>query len=101
MLFRSVQREPFSGEREDRVEALFLERLAQGKNIIADTVLSEEGGRFYQEENRNVILLIEKEVLGAAPPEYVWSDYGTLNILTQVNNCLNIQLRNLLSLLEL
>ncbi len=97
----SVQRESFSGEREDRVEALFLERLAQGKNIIADTVLSEEGGRFYQEENRNVILLIEKEVLGAAPPEYVWSDYGTLNILTQVNNCLNIQLRNLLSLLEL
>ena len=35
------------------------------------------------------------------PKGYVWSDYGTLNILTQINNCLNIQLRNLLSLLEL
>ena len=29
-----------------------------------------------------------------------WSDYGTLNILTQINNCLNIQLRNLLTLME-
>lgn len=97
----SVQREPFSGAPEDRVEALFQKRLAEGRDIVADTILSEEGGRFYQEENRNVILYIKKEELGDVPREYVWSDYGTLNILTQVNNCLNIQLRNLLSLLEL
>ena len=31
---------------------------------------------------------------------YFWVDYKTLNTLVQVNNCLNIQLRNLLSLLE-
>ena len=56
---------------------------------------------FYQEENRNVILLIEKKELEPIPMGYVWSDYGTLNLLTQINNCLNIQLRNLLSLLEI
>ncbi len=97
----TVQREPFVGEGKDPVEMLFFERLEKKKDVIVDTILSEEGGRFYQEENRNVILYIEKKELGEMPPGYVWSDYGTLNILTQVNNCLNIQLRNLLSLLEI
>lgn len=97
----TVQREPFSAEDEDRIERLFMERLSKGRDVIADIILSEEGGRFYQEENRNAIVYIEKEELGEISPGYVWSDYGTLNILTQVNNCLNIQLRNLLSLLEL
>lgn len=97
----TVQREAFASEQEDRIEALFFQKLKQGADVIADTILSEEGGRFYQEENRNAILYVEKEELGELPAGYIWSDYGTLNILTQVNNCLNIQLRNLLSLLEL
>lgn len=97
----TVQREAYCAENYDVVERKFLEALQTESNIIADTSLSEEGGRFYQEENRNVILYIEKEELSELPDGYVWSDYGTLNMLTQVNNCLNIQLRNLLSLLEL
>ena len=96
----TVQREAFSREEPDSVEKIFMQRLSQKENMIADTILSEEGGRFYQEENRNVILYIEKSALQELPSDYVWSDYGTLNILTQVNNCLNIQLRNLLSILE-
>ena len=63
-------------------------------------ILSEEGGRFYQEQNRNMILEVSGEELEPLPPGYFWADYRTLNLLTQVNNCLNIQLRNLLSLLE-
>lgn len=97
----TVQREAFSDGQPDAVEKLFLEKLNQKRDVVADTILSEEGGRFYQEENRNVILYIEKSKIKDMPSEYIWSDYGTLNILTQVNNCLNIQLRNLLSLLEL
>ena len=97
----TVQREAFPGGQPDAVEKLFLEKLNQKKDVVADAILSEEGGRFYQEENRNVILYIEKNELKEIPSDYIWSDYGTLNILTQVNNCLNIQLRNLLSLLEL
>jgi len=97
----TIQREAFALDAMDRIEKRFIDNLYAGKDIIADTILSEEGGRFYQEENRNAILYIDKEELGELPSGYVWSDYGTLNILTQVNNCLNIQLRNLLSLLEL
>lgn len=83
----------------DEVERFFFEKLDKG-DVLIDRILSEEGGRFYQEENRNVIMQVKKDEIGALPDGYVWSDYGTLNILTQINNCLNIQLRNLLTLLE-
>ncbi len=99
----TIQKEFTDKTESDDVEKLFFRKLADPacrKDIVVDRVLSEEGGRFYQEENRNVIMLSDKDELGDLPPYYVWSDYGTLNILTQINNCLNIQLRNLLSLLE-
>ena len=97
----TVQEEADTLEKRDSITAYFYEKLNKKENIISDVVLSEEGGRFYQEQNRNVIIQIEKNEIQQLPPEYVWSDYGTLNILTQVNNCLNIQLRNLLSILEI
>lgn len=97
----TIQTESGSAEEQDCVRRLFWEKLGRGERVLADVILLEEGGRFYQEQNRNVIMLIEKEELPATIPGYVWSDYGTLNILTQINNCLNIQLRNLLSILEI
>lgn len=93
----TVQREAVCREPEDAVDRLFMAQIKSGKGIKYDVVLSEEGGRFYHEQNRNVIL--ETEVF-EPPKGYFWADYKTLNLLTQVNNCLNIQLRNLLSLLE-
>ena len=97
----TIQKEYTDKEPADPVEEYFFKRLMTGENdIIIDRILSEEGGRFYQEENRNVIIITQKDELKEIPEGYTWSDYGTLNILTQINNCLNIQLRNLLSLLE-
>ena len=95
----TIQREGGDLKPLDIVEELFYKELTKGNNIIADVILSEEGGRFYQEENRNVLIYIDKKKICSLPKGYVWSDYGTLNMLTQVNNCLNIQLRNLLSLI--
>ena len=97
----SVQLEAHSSA-SDAVEKLFMRKLSGGgADVLTDVILSEEGGRFYQEENRNAIIHIERGELPELPPDYIWSDYGTLNMLTQVNNCLNIQLRNLISLLEI
>ena len=44
---------------------------------------------------------IGDKMMESLPEDYLWVDYGTLNYLVQVNNCLNIQLRNLLSLMKL
>ena len=86
---------------EDEISRLFWKKLSAGEGVIVDSILSEEGGRFYQEQNRNVIIEVSKDEIGELPNGYVWSDYGTLNILMQVNNVLNIQLRNMLSFLEI
>lgn len=95
----TLQREAVYADPPDAVEAEFLRRMERGQGVMVDTVLSEEGGRFYHEQNRNCIIDIEKAAI-PLPPRYHWCDYKTLNMLVQINNCLNIQLRNLLSLLE-
>ena len=97
----TIQQEAGSEPTEDAVTKLFYSKLKSQEGILADIMLSEEGGRFYQEQNRNIIIQVDKAELENLPPGYVLSDYGTLNLLTQINNCVNIQLRNLLSLLEI
>ena len=54
----------------------------------------------YAEENRNTIFKVNKKDVEITD-KYFWVNYSTLNMLIQVNNCINIQLRNLLSLLKL
>ena len=95
----SIQREYIDESEKDAVDLLFDQKLLSKEGIMFDTLLSEEGGRFYQEQNRNLIINIEKDELDL-PDGYFWCDYKTLNQLVQVNNVLNIQLRNLLSVLE-
>ncbi|MBR9647304.1 NDP-hexose 2,3-dehydratase family protein [Clostridium tyrobutyricum] len=85
---------------DNEVESLFRKNVENKKSILLDVILSEEGGRFYHEQNRNVIIEIDINDISNLPKQYFWVDYSTLNFLIQVNNCLNIQLRNLLSLLE-
>lgn len=87
-------------DRGDLVSRLFWSRLESGESVVFDHLLSEEGGRFYHEQNRNVLLRVERKELPALPEDCFLLDYRTLNRLVQVNNVLNIQLRNLLSLLE-
>ena len=96
----TVQREFIHKGKLTDVDKLFEEKLKHKDGVIFDTLLSEEGGRFYHEQNRNVIMEIADNEIDELPPGYFWSDYKTLNMLVQVNNCLNIQLRNLLSVLE-
>lgn len=98
----TVQREavPFPGHQETEMDHFFEAKLQAGQGILFDQLLSEEGGRFYHEQNRNILLQVEKTELPQLSDGYFLVDYRTLNELVQVNNTLNIQLRNLLSLLE-
>lgn len=95
----TVQLEAIHLESLDSVEKLFIEKLKNNKSVLFDHYLSEEGGRFYHEENRNVLIGLETEEIDSLSEEYMWLDFKTLNYLVQFNNVLNIQLRNLLSLL--
>lgn len=86
---------------DDAVERLFSHCIENKRGIICDVLLSEEGGRFFHEQNRNVIIDIEESEIGELPEGYIWVDFMTLNYLIQLNNEVNIQLRNLLSLIQL
>lgn len=98
----TVQQEAVSIVPQERnaLDKLFDGHLQTGEGIFFDHLLSEEGGRFYHEQNRNVLLRVKRDELPPLPEGYFLLDYKTLNELVQVNNTLNIQLRNLLSLLE-
>lgn len=90
---------PESGYTE--IDRLFFSMLKDGADKKADVILSEEGGRFYCEQNKNIILCVDSNAIPKLPDGYFWLDYKTLNKMVQVNNILNIQLRNLLSLIDL
>lgn len=98
----TIQREavPIVPQEKNAVDKLFDAQLQMGEGVFFNHLLSEEGGRFYHEQNRNVLLRVNQRELPPLPDGYFLLDYKTLNELVQVNNTLNIQLRNLLSLLE-
>ncbi|WP_249029420.1 NDP-hexose 2,3-dehydratase family protein [Tannockella kyphosi] len=96
----TIQKEYGETYQEDAIEVLFKDRIDRNISVSFDSILSEEGGRFYHEENRNIILDVEYEDLKELPLEYSLLSYRALNHLNLVNNCLNIQLRNLLSTME-
>lgn len=86
---------------DNQVDQVFRKAMKNGNGVKYDVILSEEGGRFFHEQNRNVIIEIDDQALSTVPDGYIWTDFGSLNYLVQVNNCLNIQLRNLISLMKI
>ncbi len=97
----TVQLESSAAENDySHMDKLFFELYDSGAEIKNNVILSEEGGRFYHEENKNVIIKARPEQIGELSDGYFWLDYKTLNHMVQYNNVLNIQLRNLLSLLD-
>lgn len=80
------------------IDRKFFELIQSNRNVVCDVMLSEEGGRFYCEENRNII--VKSDIEFEPPIGYFWVSFSQLNEMIQFNNVVNIQLRNLLSLLE-
>ncbi|WP_287984899.1 NDP-hexose 2,3-dehydratase family protein [Diaphorobacter sp.] len=70
---------------------------ADSKNIIYDTMQSEEGGRFYREQNRNVIILVDESFSEKVPENYIWMTLNQLKVFNKFNNYLNIQARGLIA----
>ena len=74
---------------------------AKPEQIRVDTLQSEEGGRFYQEQNRNLIIEADDSFpVDNLPENYIWVSYQQLILFLHFNNYLNIQSRSLLSLIN-
>ena len=70
------------------------------EKILFDTLQSEEGGRFYKEQNRNVICLVNDCVPDHPPENFIWLTLGQIKEFLRFNNYLNIQVRSLISALN-
>ena len=70
---------------------------ANSDEIHFDSMLSEEGGRFYNEENRNLILKVGKDFPTTCPKNYIWMTLEQIQLFAKFNNYFNIQARSLIS----
>lgn len=70
---------------------------ARPDQILVDTYQSEEGGRFYREQNRNLIVLAGDEFSIEVPENFMWLTLNQLKTFLKFNNFLNIQARSLIS----
>jgi oxidase EvaA len=85
-----------------RMGTPFLDYVLNGDNcqVIIDSYQSEEGGRFYKEQNRNLILLVHDDFDQNLPELYVWMTLNQLLRFIQFNNYINIQARGLIASLR-
>ncbi len=67
------------------------------EQIVFDTLQSEEGGRFFREQNRNMIVIAGDEVPVELPEKYIWMTLNQLYTFLKFNNYLNIQARSLIA----
>jgi len=74
---------------------LFLEK--KYSKLLMDVMQSEEGGRFYHEQNRNMIVEVDETFAIEIPDNFYWITYQQLMVLMHFNNYLNIQSRSLLA----
>ena len=72
---------------------------APADQIRFDVHLSEEGGRFYQEANRNLIIEVGEDFSVEVPDNYTWMTLRQIKEFIKYNNFLNVECRCLVSCL--
>ncbi len=70
---------------------------AKKDQIIFDTLQSEEGGRFFREQNRNMIVIANEDIPLELPDNFIWMTLNQLSTFLKFNNYLNIQARSLIA----
>ena len=70
------------------------------KQVRFSTYQSEEGGRFYQEQNKNMIIEVEADFPLTVPDNYMWMTLNQMKELIRYNNYFNVEARSLISCLS-
>ena len=89
-VFKSTQKPPFTE---------YVLNAAPGQ-IRYDVLQSEEGGRFFREQNRNMIVEAGEDFPRELPDHYIWMTLSQINQFLRFNNYLNIQARSILSAIK-
>lgn len=83
----------------EKGELPFLQTVLEAprKTILYDTLQSEEGGRFFKEQNRNLIIEMDSGFEEEINSNYCWMTLNQLHSFLKYNNYLNIQARSLIA----
>ena len=73
---------------------------APKEQILIDALQSEEGGRFYHEQNRNILVEADENFPLELPERYTWMTLRQIYKFLRFNNYLNIQARSIISALN-
>ncbi|MEU7108418.1 NDP-hexose 2,3-dehydratase family protein [Streptomyces sp. NPDC046215] len=81
---------------------LFLDRVlrAPAERIVFDTVLSEEGGRFYHARNRYMIIEVAPGELQDPGPGHRWIEPAGITALMRHSHYVNVEARTLMACLQ-
>lgn len=74
-----------------------LEPEKRGGTVCYSALQSEEGGRFFREENRNMIVWVDERFAQQVPERYIWLTLWQLKYLLQHNNEINVEARSLIA----
>lgn len=89
---------------QNEYEVAFLEYVLEPEKYQAkiryNTHQSEEGGRFFEEQNQNMIVEVSDDFVNHYPEKYIWMTLNQLKSFIKFNNYLNIQSRSLLSAIK-
>lgn len=70
---------------------------APASSVLYSTLQSEEGGRFFNEQNRNMIVEVSEDFPLEVADNYCWMTLNQMLRLIEFNNYLNIAARSLIS----
>ena len=81
----------------------FIELFELNSNIAVrfDSILSDEGGRFYHSKQRYVVVELDENARFDLPDHYTWMTLAQIQDFARFSNLVNIELRSILSCLAL
>ncbi len=81
----------------------FLDNIIKSEpsKILSKTMQSEEGGRFYREQNLNIIILEKEDFKPDLPVNFRWIPLSQILLFLKFNNYFNMSARSLISQLNL
>jgi len=81
------------------IKVPYLNEMLERKGLkeITDSFQSEEGGRFYQESNQNIVLEANESFELVENENFIWMTFGQLKHFMKFNNLLNVEARSLLA----
>ncbi|MEU5050263.1 NDP-hexose 2,3-dehydratase family protein [Streptomyces sp. NPDC021096] len=73
---------------------------AGADRVLFDSVLTEEGGRFYHSENRYMLIEAGEDFPVELPPDFCWASVHQLKALLRHSYYINVEARSLLACLQ-